>query len=78
MLTPQEISRREFVRAVFGGYDMSVVDDFLAKLEADYSALFKENAALKDENAALKREIRVLVEKAEKNSSAAEKPGEYC
>ena len=29
MLTPQEISEKEFTKAVFGGYDMSAVDDFL-------------------------------------------------
>ena len=28
MLTPQEISEKEFVKAVFGGYDMAVVDEF--------------------------------------------------
>jgi cell division initiation protein len=58
MLTPQEISGKEFVKAVFGGYDMSAVDDFLEKLTADYAALYKENAILKSK-------IKVLVEKVE-------------
>lgn len=58
MLTPQEISSKEFVKAVFGGYDMSVVDDFLETLTADYTALYKENAILKSK-------IKVLVEKVE-------------
>ncbi|UOO37655.1 DivIVA domain-containing protein [Oscillospiraceae bacterium CM] len=58
MLTPQEISGKEFVKAVFGGYDMSVVDDFLETLTADYTALYKENAILKSK-------IKVLVEKVE-------------
>jgi cell division initiation protein len=58
MLTPQEISKTEFVKAVFGGYDMSAVDDFLEKLTADYAALYKENAILKSK-------IKVLVEKIE-------------
>ncbi len=58
MLTPQEISGKEFVKAVFGGYDMSAVDDFLETLTADYSALYKENAILKSK-------IKVLVEKVE-------------
>ena len=62
MLTPQEISGKEFVKAVFGGYDMSVVDDFLETLTADYSALYKENAILKSK-------IKVLVEKVEEYRS---------
>ena len=62
MLTPQEISEREFVKAVFGGYDMSVVDDFLETLAGDYSALYKENAILKSK-------IKVLVEKVEEYRS---------
>ncbi|WP_073081632.1 DivIVA domain-containing protein [Sporobacter termitidis] len=62
MLTPQEISGKEFVKAVFGGYDMSVVDDFLETLTADYTALFKENAILKSK-------IKVLVEKVEEYRS---------
>lgn len=62
MLTPQEISGKEFVKAVFGGYDMSAVDDFLETLTADYSALYKENAILKSK-------IKVLVEKVEEYRS---------
>lgn len=62
MLTPQEISGKEFVKAVFGGYDMSAVDDFLEILTADYSALYKENAILKSK-------IKVLVEKVEEYRS---------
>lgn len=58
MLTPQEISGKSFVKAVFGGYDMSVVDDFLETLTADYTTLHKENAALKSK-------IKVLVDKVE-------------
>ena len=62
MLTPQEISENEFVKAVFGGYDMAVVDDFLETLSADYSTLYKENAILKSK-------IKVLVEKVEEYRS---------
>ena len=62
MLTPQEISEKEFVKAVFGGYDMSAVDDFLESLTADYSLLYKENAILKSK-------IKVLVEKVEEYRS---------
>jgi len=58
MLTPQEIADVKFVKAVFGGYDMSGVDDFLAAVGDDYAALYKENAILKGK-------LKVLVEKVE-------------
>ncbi len=58
MLTPQDIRDKQFVKAVFGGYDMATVDDFLEELTEDYAALFKENAILKSK-------IKVLVEKVE-------------
>jgi len=62
MLTPQEITDKVFVKAVFGGYDMTGVDDFLELLTADYSALYKENAILKGK-------LKVLVEKVEEYRS---------
>lgn len=62
MLTPQEISEKEFVKAVFGGYDMAVVDDFLETLSGDYASLYKENAILKSK-------LKVLVEKVEEYRS---------
>ncbi|MCL2201328.1 MAG: DivIVA domain-containing protein [Oscillospiraceae bacterium] len=62
MLTPQEITDKVFVKAVFGGYDMTGVDDFLESLSADYSALYKENAILKGK-------LKVLVEKVEEYRS---------
>jgi len=65
MLTPQEVANKEFVKAVFGGYDMAAVDDFLETLTADYTALYKENAILKSK-------IKVLVEKVEEYRSTDE------
>jgi len=62
MLTPQEITDKVFVKAVFGGYDMTGVDDFIEALSADYSALYKENAILKGK-------LKVLVEKVEEYRS---------
>ena len=47
MLTPQEVSERVFAKASFGGYNMSMVDEFLDQLTVDYTALYKENASLK-------------------------------
>ena len=62
MLTPQEISEKGFVKAVFGGYDMEGVDDFLETVSNDYGALYKENAILKGK-------LKVLVEKVEEYRS---------
>ncbi len=62
MLTPQDIQTKEFPKAVFGGYDMTAVDDFLEELEADYTALYKDNAVLKGK-------LKVLVDKVEEYRS---------
>ncbi len=58
MLTPQEIQDKTFVKAIFGGYDMTSVDEFLEPMSADYIALYKENAVLKSK-------MKILVEKLE-------------
>ena len=47
MLTPQEVSTHAFSKAVMGGYNMAMVDEFLDELTDDYTTLYKENAALK-------------------------------
>jgi cell division initiation protein len=62
MLTPAEISGKEFKRAVFTGYDMAGVDDFLEEVLADYTAIYKENGILKNK-------LKVLVEKIEEYRS---------
>ena len=58
MLTPQEVSTHAFSKAVMGGYNMAMVDEFLDEVTDDYTALYKENAALK-------AKLKVLVEKLE-------------
>ena len=58
MFTPQEIQEKTFVKAVFGGYDMQTVDEFLEPLTEDYITLYKENAVLKSK-------MKILVEKLE-------------
>ena len=58
MLTPQEVSTHAFTKAMMGGYNMAMVDEFLDELTDDYTALYKENAALK-------AKMKVLVEKVE-------------
>lgn len=62
MFTPQEIQEKTFVKAVFGGYDMACVDDFLEPLTEDYITLYKENAVLKSK-------MKILVEKLEEYRS---------
>lgn len=58
MLTPQQVQETTLERAVFGGYTLESVDDFLEPLTEDYITLYKENAVLKSK-------MRVLVEKLE-------------
>lgn len=48
MLTPQEVSARSFTKTMMGGYNMTMVDEFLDELTEDYTSLYKENASLKD------------------------------
>lgn len=55
MITPREIRQTTFDKAVFGGYDMAGVDDFIDLLTADYTALYNETNTLKSK-------MRVLVE----------------
>ncbi len=62
MITPQELQEKTFTKAVFGGYDMASVDDYLEEVSADLAALGKENAILKGK-------IKVLVEKVEEYRS---------
>ncbi|MBQ3078262.1 MAG: DivIVA domain-containing protein [Clostridia bacterium] len=48
MMTPQEVASHAFPRATLGGYNMSMVDDFLDLLTEDYTALYNDNAILKN------------------------------
>lgn len=47
MLTPQDLKKISFRKAVFGGYDMEDVDKVIDPLITDYQTLFEENAELK-------------------------------
>ena len=46
MMTPQDIREKTFEKAVFGGYDMGQVDDFMEAAASDLAALQKENGVL--------------------------------
>ncbi|MGI5971678.1 MAG: DivIVA domain-containing protein [Oscillospiraceae bacterium] len=65
MLTPQDVQEKRFSKALFNGYDMGEVDDFLDPLTEDYAALYKENALLKSK-------MKVLVEKIEEYRATEE------
>ena len=58
MMTPQDIRDKTFEKAVFGGYDMGSVDDFLDKVAGDLAAAQKETMILK-------AKMKVLVDKIE-------------
>jgi len=58
MFTSQEIRDVKFDKAVFGGYDMTMVDDFMERVSSDYGELMRENAALKGK-------LKVLADKIE-------------
>lgn len=63
MLTPQDIREKTFEKAMFNGYEMSAVDDFLDELSNDLAALQKENTVLKGK-------MKVLVDKIEEYRSS--------
>ena len=65
MITPQDIREKTFEKAVFGGYDMSAVDDFLEEAASDLALLQKENATLRGK-------MKVLVKKIEEYRSNEE------
>ena len=56
MITPQDIREKAFEKAMFGGYDMAGIDEFLEEIANDVAALQKENAVLKGK-------MKVLVDK---------------
>ena len=58
MFTPKELQEKTFDKAMFGGYDMQMVDEFLEPLTEDYITLYKENSVLKSK-------MKILVEKLE-------------
>lgn len=62
MTTPQEIREKVFEKAVFNGYDMASVDEFMDTLANELTSLQKENAALK-------AKMKVLVDKIEEYRS---------
>ena len=60
MITYQDIREKSFdnAKAVFGGYDMGAVEDYLDDVADAFEALQKENSALKTK-------MKILVDKIE-------------
>ncbi len=65
MITPQDIREKAFEKAMFGGYDMAGIDEFLEELANEVAALQKENAVLKGK-------MKVLVEKVDEYRKSEE------
>lgn len=57
-MTPQDIRERTFEKAVFGGYDMAGVDDFMEEAAQALESAQRENSTLK-------AKLKVLVDKIE-------------
>ncbi len=57
-MTPQDIREKIFEKAVFGGYDMGSVDDFMEEMAAELESAQRESATLK-------AKMKVLVDKIE-------------
>lgn len=47
MLSAQSVREKKFEKAVFGGYNIRSVDDYIKELASEISAMQKENIALK-------------------------------
>lgn len=46
MLSVQNIKEKRFEKAMFGGYDLKSVDDYMEEISSEFSVLLKENSAL--------------------------------
>ncbi|HIS98115.1 MAG TPA: DivIVA domain-containing protein [Candidatus Scatomorpha pullistercoris] len=57
-MTPQDIREKTFEKAMFGGYDMGGVDDFMEEAAAELESAQRENATLR-------AKMKVLVDKIE-------------
>ena len=65
MITPQDIREKAFEKAMFGGYDMAGIDEYLEEIAETMAALQKENAVLKGK-------MKVLVEKVDEYRKSEE------
>jgi cell division initiation protein len=63
MITPQEISGKEFDTVAFGGYNKGLVEDFISVVAEDYEKLYKENTVLKNK-------MKTLADKVEEYRNA--------
>lgn len=78
MMTPQEIQEKTFAKAVFGGYDMQMVDEFVEPLAQDYITLYKENEVLKSKLKVLVKKLEEYREEEENRKKAEESAKATC
>lgn len=78
MLTPQEIQEKTFAKAVFGGYDMQMVDEFVEPLAQDYITLYKENEVLKSKLKVLVKKLEEYRQEEESRKKAEEDAKKTC
>ena len=78
MMTPQEIQEKTFAKAVFGGYDMQMVDEFVEPLAQDYITLYKENEVLKSKLKVLVKKLEEYREEEELRKKAEDSTKKTC
>lgn len=78
MFTPHQLSEISFTKARFGGYDMAAVDEVLAPLTEDYTAIYKENEQLKAKLSSLAKKMEELRASEGKQTISAEETKKTC
>ena len=78
MFTPHQLSEIAFAKARFGGYDMAAVDEVLAPLTEDYTAIYNENEQLKRKLGALAKKLEEYRTAESKQTVSAEETKKAC
>lgn len=79
MITPLDLTNKEFKKSVLGGYKEDEVNEFLDKVIEDYEKLYKENIELKDKINVLNESIqhyRTIEETLQNTMITAQQTGE--
>ena len=78
MFTPHQLSEIAFAKARFGGYDMAAVDEVLAPLTEDYTAIYNENEQLKRKLGTLAKKLEEYRTAENKQTISAEETKKAC
>lgn len=79
MITPLDLTNKEFKKTVFGGYKEDDVKEFFDRVIEDYEKLYKENIELKDKINVLNESIqhyRTIEETLQNTMVTAQQTGE--